>query len=1037
MNNYLILRSQNSPYNDVTKGSVLSFADMDNNLLFLKGNIIYTATTNAGVVTLKKYNGEDITFVGGGSGTFSGGTVTGPTIFTNGLTANTISATTLMLNGVSISSFNNYVTGGTYSNGTLTLNNGNGGISVTGFTNGTPFYLYGQPTTDAGSNKTSTIQRTGAIVVGDYTPTAYTNSFASISKNSINITNTGFTSVSLGSYTNTFGAEAAMRMYRQRGNQLVPLNLLNNDKIGGLEFLTTGYGLSGSTANTSWLGVYANENMGGGDYGSSMGTRMDFWLIPNGTNLAKKALSIIGSGDTQIFGNLTASTVSATTYYNLPPVTFTGGTVINPTQFTGGLTANTISATTYYNLPKDIFVTGGTFSSNIITFTNNSGGTFTVTGITSGSGTFTGGTVTGYTEFQGGVNVNTITATVYNNLPTDVFVYSGNYNTNTGNLALLNTTGGTFNISGFNSGVGTFSGGTVTGATYFTNGLTANTISATTYYGLPTSLTGGSYSNGVISFINSTGGTVPVNIPANYDAGVISGASGWGKVIPNNGQMTLPAIKVALYNNANNIEPITVYSVASGTTGVGAIPALTNNDTNYIVVEYNGGSPRYNVYLDDSTVDDSSTVLYMIVYRLNDFVHTLEFGNQGAGLPNKLNDRIVMTSRFGWESGLALRLSASTGVVTLSSGVAWNGSYRQSLNACNSSGNTFFKNYHVGGAWTAETSPTTVTGRTINNSYYDNGTNIVSATAGKYLTNWYYRGQEVNDHLYEVYSTAQYDSAILAEAASQPALPELITSHAFLVGRIIVGVGATTGTSQSAFGPVFQGSGNYTSTTDHNSLTGLQGGTAGQYYHLTANQFNNLALTSSANTFTQQQTFSGGLSATSMSATSLYINGTVFSGDSFTTGFTYTPTTNTFTIGRNNGLSALTATINTMTGLTVNGNITFTGQSNNPIYSAGSGTFTGAQTEITLDFNSSSIQTVVLTGTTKFNSPLNIKNGAIYTLILKQNSTGGWNVNWFTPTFKWESGTLPAITTTANAVDLITFISDGTTLYGIIAKNFS
>ena len=35
-----------------------------------------------------------------------------------------------------------------------------------------------------------------------------------------------------------------------------------------------------------------------------------------------------------------------TTYYNLP--TFTGGTVTGPTNFTGGLTASTISATTYY-----------------------------------------------------------------------------------------------------------------------------------------------------------------------------------------------------------------------------------------------------------------------------------------------------------------------------------------------------------------------------------------------------------------------------------------------------------------------------------------------------------------------------------------------------------------------------------------------------------------------------------------------------------------------------------------------------------------
>ena len=44
-------------------------------------------------------------------------------------------------------------------------------------------------------------------------------------------------------------------------------------------------------------------------------------------------------------------TVSATTYLNLPPASFTGGTVSGPTNFTGGLSANTFSATTYLNLP--------------------------------------------------------------------------------------------------------------------------------------------------------------------------------------------------------------------------------------------------------------------------------------------------------------------------------------------------------------------------------------------------------------------------------------------------------------------------------------------------------------------------------------------------------------------------------------------------------------------------------------------------------------------------------------------------------------
>ena len=63
-----------------------------------------------------------------------------------------------------------------------------------------------------------------------------------------------------------------------------------------------------------------------------------------------------------------------------------GGTVSGNTYFTSGLTATTISATTYYNLPTDVFVTGGTYTSGNAIFTNNTGGTFTVTGFAVGGG---------------------------------------------------------------------------------------------------------------------------------------------------------------------------------------------------------------------------------------------------------------------------------------------------------------------------------------------------------------------------------------------------------------------------------------------------------------------------------------------------------------------------------------------------------------------------------------------------------------------------------------------------------------------------
>jgi len=89
----------------------------------------------------------------------------------------------------------------------------------------------------------------------------------------------------------------------------------------------------------------------------------------------------------------------------------------------------------------------------------------------------------------------------------------GTYSSLTG-VITLSGTGTLGTISGITAGGGgtTFTGGTVTGPTRFTNGLTANTFSATTYLGLPKDIyvTGGTYSSGTATFKNNSGGTFNV-----------------------------------------------------------------------------------------------------------------------------------------------------------------------------------------------------------------------------------------------------------------------------------------------------------------------------------------------------------------------------------------------------------------------------------------------------------------------------------------------------------------------------------------------
>ncbi len=85
----------------------------------------------SGVLEKKNPNGTIVNLEDSGE-TFTGGTVNGATVFTNGLTSNIISATTYLNLPGDI-----YITGGTYSSGTLTLvSTDSNNIIVTGFTTG-------------------------------------------------------------------------------------------------------------------------------------------------------------------------------------------------------------------------------------------------------------------------------------------------------------------------------------------------------------------------------------------------------------------------------------------------------------------------------------------------------------------------------------------------------------------------------------------------------------------------------------------------------------------------------------------------------------------------------------------------------------------------------------------------------------------------------------------------------------------------------------------------------------------------------------
>ena len=92
----------------------------------------------------------------------------------------------------------------------------------------------------------------------------------------------------------------------------------------------------------------------------------------------------------------------------------------------------------------------------------------------------------------------------------------------------------------------------------------------------------------------------------------------------------------------------------------------------------------------------------------------------------------------------------------------------------------------------------------------------------------------------------------------------------------------------------------------------------------------------------------------------------------------------------------------------------------------------------TIDWNVSGAQVakVTLAGNRTMAAPTNLKDGATYILHVIQDGTGTRTITW-NAVFKWPSGTAPTLTTTAAARDILTFVSDGTNLYGVANLAFA
>ena len=314
---------------------------------------------------------------GGGGGTFTGGTVSGPTNFTNGLTANTFNTGSLVINGITYTAITDtFTTGFTYDNNNkLTISRNQGQPDLNIFINTMSGLTVNGPLTVTGTTELKgVIKNTGSRLVfgtGLDPETDRSQTLGTSTKSWGNV------------YTELLTLEdssGADQVILSVANQTVPGDIALEWELppttGSVGTFLGVWNLNGTKSKSTWFTISAGTNI-----------NLNQQIFSGG--------SVITINSTAFGGTFTGGTVSGDTTFT-SQVTANGGLTTN-----GGLTANAGLTATSVNTGSvstsslnlngtiiisitDNYVTGGTINSSGTLTLNRQNGSVTISGFTTG-----------------------------------------------------------------------------------------------------------------------------------------------------------------------------------------------------------------------------------------------------------------------------------------------------------------------------------------------------------------------------------------------------------------------------------------------------------------------------------------------------------------------------------------------------------------------------------------------------------------------------------------------------------------------------
>ena len=316
---------------------------------------------------------------------------------------------------------------------------------------------------------------------------------------------------------------------------------------------------------------------------------------------------------------------------------------------------------------------------------------------------------------------------------------------------------------------------------------------------------------------------------------------------------------------------LTSIPIAAATTGVGGVPPLINsiNYANYVVADCDLGTPVWTVLSDPTLLfSNARYALLATILRVDDpilgkVLHQQTDTDFGYAKSELGYTRTQDTQGLAISASSTITLSVSNLNVSVSGFNAWAGYTRYSIPATSNITIGAFV-YPLG----LDINSTPIWNFTLSQSpkydnlHYANGTALVNFTTGYYGIVDVWKGVENDNFLYMFPMNTEYANFAQADAVLNLAtVPQSTTLDAVFIGRIIFQTNNASNVVVKLKTNQFVTS---SPNQNHNSLSGLQGGSSGNYLHLglpdytdiinhiflnaTDQRYNNTALINAVNT---------------------------------------------------------------------------------------------------------------------------------------------------------------------------------------------